>query len=82
MKKLLVALTLSGCLTPNIPPVGREVRRARVCFAYEVPALDVIDITGETRPFRGWVVYEDLSPREARYLFKRDHPGAEITDEW
>lgn len=82
MRKLLVALVLTGCFTPNIPPAGREIRQARVCFAYEIPDLLVTDNVGEIRPFRNWVVFENVSVREALFLFKRDYPSAEITDQW
>jgi len=78
----ILVLLLTSCFTPNSPPPDREENQLRrIAIFYEIPDLIVTDNVGDQRPFRNWIVYEDLSYREALYLFKKNHPDAVITDE-
>ena len=84
MKKLLVGivLALSGCLTYNAPPDGREQDRFRFVEVFWPLGVN----PAQARPVTpnggvNWVscvAYYDCSEREARYLFAQDYPGVEI----
>ena len=78
MKKLLfgIVLALSGCLTYNEPPVGRE--QDRFMF-FEIFLSDgTIPASEDNFGRHGVVTYNHCSEREARYLFKQDFPDLEI----
>ena len=78
---LFLVLNITGCYTHNYPPVSREESLRRIAIFYEIPEIIVTDYLGDTYPFKNWTVYEHVSYREAKFLFKRDYPNAVITYE-